>query len=705
VTAARWTAAAAVLAVALLPTLARGQGALAAGAFAQESAGQGWDGERVRDLVARAVERRAGVISAAALQDYRATAVGHIYFLYDLGRGTPGGLVKADQLALQLYWKAPDQTRQLVVGRRQRKSLPTGIRYHLDHLTVVMDNFGDRIELGEGSEVRGVLHPAAPGALDFYQYRLADSLTLVLPQREVRVYEVQVRPRDPAAPALVGSMFLDRATADIVRLEFTFTAAAYRDRSLDYFNVRLENALWAGRYWLPYRQGIELRREFEVFDFPAGGIIRAEFRIADYRFDTGIDPAFFRGPRVSTLSRPQREAYPFEEGLYEAIDPETAVAPPSMDDIRRQATQLVQRSYLDQIEGLRPALPNASAVLRFRRGEGLYVGPALIRRFAGGVSLLVLGGYALGADRWQVGGRLRAPLRGSIELEAEGHWHRAADAGPWPSSSGALATLAALVDGEDYREPYWASGGSLAIAAPLGSARARVAVGLEEWEAATLQADDVVDRSYRPVRGLDEGDVGFLIAGLRREPAVALEAVGGSSWELAMEGSTRSIVGDFDYARGVGRAELVWPDPIAGVDLSLRVAAGAVSGGRIPSQRLFPAGGRGSVRGYAFHRFVGNLYGAAGIELRREIFYPLLSGAAFGDIGWVGVEGESARDALEVWNDVGAVAGATQGPLLGLGGGLGILFDILHVELARGLRQGGLWELVVRVRRQFWDWL
>lgn len=687
----------------LLPSTAIGQERSAA-AIARDGV-QAWDSQRARELIGRAIERRSSWIGDDRLEDYRASAQGHIYFVYDLGSGTQRHLVKADQLALRLYWAAPSHTRQVVVGRRARKSLPTSITYHLDHLTVVMDNFGDRISLGEGSEIRDVLHPAAPGAQDFYQYRVTDSLTLVIPQREVQVYKVEVRPADPSLPGVVGALYLDRATADIVQMEFTFTAAAYLDETLDYFNVRLENALWADRYWLPRRQGIELRREFDLLEFPAGGIIRAEFRIFDYEFNTGIDEKLFRGPRVSALPERAREEYEFDEGLYDALDPDVATAPPSMEKIRREATRMVQRSYLTRIQGLRPAVPGVSSVLRFRRGEGLYAGPGLARRLTGGMGVVVLGGYAIGADRWELSGRVRAPLTASLELEAEGYYHRLADATPWPASAGAVATLAALLDGEDYREPYWASGGSMALAGQSGEARGRALIGWEEWEPAQLAAADLVDRGYRPVRSLNEGEVGFLALELWRPPVVALEQVGGVEWKARVEASSAQLFGDFEYVSGTARGGLAWPRLFFDTDLSLGAAVAAVAGGRIPAQRLVSAGGRGSVRGYSFHRFAGNTYIEIGVEARRPLARPLISAGIFADMAWVGVEGGSARRALGVWNEAGAMAGATRGPLLGVGGGVGLLFDILHLELARGLTQGGIWELVVRVRREFWDWL
>ncbi len=672
-----------------------------------QQAVEGWNGSRVRELIERAVARRATWAGDAELADYRARATGHIYFLFDLGRDTQRHLVRADQLALDLFWRAPALTRQVIVGRREEKVLPTNIRYHLDHLTVVMDNFGDRISLGEGSEVREVMHPAAPGALAFYDYRLADSLTLVLPERELRVYKVEMRPRDPDGPGLVGTLYLDRGSADIVQMEFTFTAGSYLDETLDYFSVRIENALWANRYWLPRRQGIELRRGIEPLNFPAGGIIRAEFKITDYEFNVGTPPGFFRGPSVYALPKPLRDSFAFEGGLYDALDPKVATAPPSLEAIRENAGRIIADSYLERARGLRPAVPGVSSIIRLRRAEGLYLGPALSRDYPFGVRTLISAGYALGRDRWQLAGQLTAPLAGPIGLELAGYVERAAETAVWEPSSGVIATLATLLDGEDYREPYWASGGRLTLRTPWGPRRVGLAIAWEEWEAAALEAGEVVDRGYRPVRRLDEGRAAWLALEMKQPPTGALERVGGVAWEGRIEGATSAVAGDFEYVRVAARGERLWPRAGLGLDLRIFAGAGLVSGGRIPAQRLLPAGGRGTVRGYPFHRFVGDVYGGGGLELRRPVVYPLVSVAAFADAGWVGRAGSGAGAgrAIDAWNREGRLAGSARGPLIGVGAGVGLLFDIVRVELARGLRQGGIWELVVSVRPEFWAWL
>ncbi|MGH7545509.1 MAG: hypothetical protein ACREKI_04930, partial [Gemmatimonadota bacterium] len=366
----------------------------------------GWDAPEARGLAERAIERRRAVTRDSALADYRAHATGHVYFFFDLGPGTARHVVKADQVALDLYWRAPDLTRQVIVGRREEKRFPTDIHYHVDHLTVVMDNFGDRIRVGEGDEVQDALHPAAPGALAFYEYRFADSLTLRLPDGEIRVVGLEVRPRDVSRAGIVGTVYLDRATAAIVRMDFTFTAASYLDSQIQYIQIVLENSLWQRRYWLPWRQGVELRRELEWLDFPAGGVIRAQFRIGDYAFNTGLPDEVLRRGRVSQAPEPERRAYPFERDLYAGLRADELRLDADLRALAPQAVELVGRRYL---EGLtrRPRwfAAGGSSWLRYRRAEGLYLGLGASADVAG-LRASATGGYAIHAHRWE--GTLRA---------------------------------------------------------------------------------------------------------------------------------------------------------------------------------------------------------------------------------------------------------------------------------------------------------
>jgi len=134
----------------------------------------------VHRLVQRAIDRRLETRTDTALQNYRAEVSGFVFFSTQIGEGLsePPRLIKADQLATEVYWRTPGRSKQIVVAWRDRRYLPTDIDYHRDHLTMVVGNLDDRITVGEGDEVRDVLHPFAPGGASAYQYALGDSISI-----------------------------------------------------------------------------------------------------------------------------------------------------------------------------------------------------------------------------------------------------------------------------------------------------------------------------------------------------------------------------------------------------------------------------------------------------------------------------------------------------------------------------------------------
>src|SRR2546428_683899 len=195
--------------------------ALALGALVPApAAAQAWNSGPALELARRAVLRRGGAVADSSLHDYKAQAHGFLFFLGAFGQGLadPPRLVKADQLELEVYWKAPASSKQRVIGWRDQAQLPTDINYHRDHLGIIQNNFGVAMRLGEGDEVRDVPHPLSPAGPDIYDFALDDTTTIMLPEREVRVVTLRVRPKDFTLPRIVRTLYLDVETADLVRV-------------------------------------------------------------------------------------------------------------------------------------------------------------------------------------------------------------------------------------------------------------------------------------------------------------------------------------------------------------------------------------------------------------------------------------------------------------------------------------------------------
>jgi hypothetical protein len=207
-------------------------------------------------LVDLAIARRAAQLADTGLTDYRANAHGYLTFLAQLGEGFPDPpkVVRTDELALEVYWRSPNQSKQTIVGRRDTVLVPTDINYHRDHLAIIQNNFPSLIRLGDGDEVLDVPHPLSAAGRDAYDFAIADSLLIRTSDRAFDVMMVKVRPKDDRKPRAVGAVYLDRANGVVVRMTFSFTRVALKDPQLEDVNVILENGLVDGRFWLPRRQ-------------------------------------------------------------------------------------------------------------------------------------------------------------------------------------------------------------------------------------------------------------------------------------------------------------------------------------------------------------------------------------------------------------------------------------------------------------------
>src|SRR5690606_12351060 len=132
------------------------------------------------------------------------------------------------------------------------------------------------------------------------------------------------------------------------------------------------------RHWLPYRQEVELRRELPQLDFMGGSVIRGRFEVGGYAFNEPLPTSVFLNPRVSAVPPAERLAFPFERPIFDDLEAQGLAPPPSLEEVRRQAREMVAGHYLSGLSRLRAYLPSASDALRYNRAEGLFLGAGAV---------------------------------------------------------------------------------------------------------------------------------------------------------------------------------------------------------------------------------------------------------------------------------------------------------------------------------------
>ncbi|MDQ2670801.1 MAG: hypothetical protein M3Y31_09230, partial [Gemmatimonadota bacterium] len=601
--------------------------ALACGA-ALPAAAQDWNTPAARELVQRAVERRRTAQADSSLQSYSTIAHGFVFFLAQVGEQLeePPRLAKADELRVQVYWKAPNRTKQVILGWRDGSWLPSDIEYHRDHLGIVTNNFGDQIRLGEGDEVRDVVHPFSPEGVTLYDFALRDSLTIRSPAGELRVLEVQVRPKDFGWPAVIGTGYIDAATAELVRFRFSFTPAAYRDSDLEDISVVLENSLWEGRYWLPYRQEIEIRRRWTMLDFPARGVIRGRWEIDDYDFDTEIPDAMFTGPAIAGLQSASTPDSAFGgEPLEAAVaDVATPVNEQDMAALRVEVERIAGTRALGGLPQRRLAAGSLSDLARVNRVQGLTLGFGVA--FGVARSRLELRPYlAYGTADERLTGSLSARLGAGATTVEVGASRRVQDFAEWPVISPILNSVLAQEFGDDYGDYLLLERVSVGASHRVdGRSRVTGQLAVERSESVSASAEPA-NGEYRPNPALGAGTYRVVRLGIER-------AGSGIVTGRDLRGTMQVEVGDgpTGYVRGAGQVR--WLEDFGPVELLTRVGGGAGSSG-MPAYRAFALGGRGTLVGEPFRAWGGRKALLGHAELRFEVPVPQIRLGSFASTG------------------------------------------------------------------------
>lgn len=661
---------------------------------------QSWNDREVAQLIRRAIVRREASAPDSALTTYQSKAHGFVFYLVQTGPGFPDPprIAKADELQVQVYWRGPDQARQRIVDWRTQNYLPIEVNYHRDHLGIVTNNFGPRIRIGEGDEVLDAIHPLSVEGLADYDYSIFDTLTIRTGARgELEVLAVQVRPRDMERALVVGTMYLERTSAALVRFEFSFTPAAYRQKEVEDISVLLEQSLFEGKWWLPYAQKVEIRRRSARFDLPIRTIIQSHWEIGDYEFGTPFPGYLVDAPEFGGLVTPARDTGQWGSSLRSATEGAQPFDRREFDELKTRAQSLLALQVLEGLPRGSLGTPALSELARVNRVQGLAVGFALGMRFDGGWETRGSIGYGLSDHRLTASlgvGLTRGVNYWSVEAR-----RTIRDIGDEPLVSGVVNSFLAQESGIDL--------GSYLLGEEVGLLyRRRIAprwtLDLATRFERTSSVETIahpVRRDYQPNPELGSGSYWLARTTLTFGSRGALDRSDLKA-SLGVEGG----VGESRYARLTFRSDGSLALGGAG-HLRLRTLAGLATTG-LPKSRSFAIGGRGILPAERFRGYGGRRVAAMLLEWRIPVPAPAIGLGPFANtgnrailaplfgVGWAG----GPIDSLP-W-------GSSQGARPVAGIAVELVHGLIRFELARPLREvageGAKFRLTVDISPEWW---
>ncbi len=664
-------------------------------------------------LVARAIARRGVQLADSSLLSYTAKAHGFLAFLGQLGEGVliPPKVIQSEELALSIAWWQPGRSAQRLVGRRDTTLLPANVGYYRDRYGVVLDNLPDRMRLGDGQDVRDVPHPLGANAPAIYEYTTGRPIRIQIPGRDIVVDEIRFRPRNGGQPAAIGSVFIDRETAAVVRLSMTFTRAAILDKRIETLVITLENGLVREKYWLPRRQEVEVSRGSTWLDIPARGIVRGRWEISDYDVNEAIPAATMLLPRWSSVSRDSLRAHPFRGAMVDVLPPEIQIA--SSEEVVRarvQAEAALRASMLSRPARASLTGRGVSDLVRFTRAEGLALGVGASHRSSAGVFVAARARYGLADEQLKWHAAIGpAPAFGrhpTLQLFAEREYRELA----FPERAGLTNSLAAAGWGSDYTTQVDVrAAGVLWRRAPTSAFTWRLAfegerpVALRARPLRGAFAPTLPAAALRGVRAEVHGTGGWVPAAARGVRGLWMLTASAGGYEGTSAGAACAdctIAAEVQPRVVRGQAVLQLTKPLsARVTLFTQTSAGLAMGRDLPPQWLVFAGGPWSAPGYGFSALPSRGMLSQRLELRTPVPAPALPLGKYGRA--------PGHVTLAPFVQLTATAAGTAElpmtsavwPSVGLG--TMFFYDLFRVDVARGLRQGQ-WRLAFDIDRGFW---
>lgn len=573
------------------------------------------------------------------------------------------------------------------------------------------------------------IHPLAEGAESYYRYQTGDTISYSLPGgRTIRIVEITVRAREPAFDLILGSLWFDVGTSQIVRAAYRPAAPFDIKRfveeeegeeefddvprpirplifpmiaTLEAFTI--EYGLHQGRWWLPRLQSVTgrvqvgvMRSPFEVLETfryaSVNGTERLPAVVIDTvrrRFRTDLEITIGRDDKRKRMRNGFGDCAPGDtlthtERRYHRSVPVAIRIP--CDTVALASSPALPHSIFDPSDELFGAKEREELEAELTwdlqpEWSPREVGFSILERGMlryNRIEGLSAGGsisQELGAGlSWQATGRI-----GHADLEPNADLRLTRGDAVRGISLGAYRRLAVV---DDWGAPLGLGNSVNALLFGRDEGFYYRAAGLEltgvngplEWR--------VFGERQRNAPVQTHFSLPHAINGLRfRENVVAVRAdIAGASVRvpfsfgldpqaLRFNGALRveGVSGDLEFGRGA--LDLTMTSPLPGRLAGALTMSGGATVGDVPPQRLWYLGGTHTVRGHSIGTSAGDAFwlGRAEVSTDRLTFRPVV----FFDAGWAGSRDDWAHLAK---------------PILGAGLGWSVLEGLVRFDLAKGVR-------------------
>ncbi len=685
---------------------------------------------RARELLLRA--RAARLTQDSTLTGYEANAYERMSVGMGFKRIGRDRLLMRAERAANVRWQRGKPVMITVTG--QRSVFPA------------MDGVGDgEMDLGTKSDIPYVpgreslwiggglakadvsehemIHPLASGAEAFYTYSSGDSVSFQLPGGgRIELRELHVRPRQQKWNVVVGSLWFDASSAQLVRAvyrmaqEMDILAVAKEvdgDDPKDEIPrwvrpmitpmkakvsaVTVEYGLHEGRFWLPRSQTIEGDANVSFMRIP----FKLEQRYS-YSSVNGTDPfpeltvavGDTATDSVSRAARRERRKSECKtgtdrmrtvndwggEGLRVVRTPCDSVAlaksPDLPKSIYEEGETLFGSAERDALVDMAltlgaqpefgpqpPTISYGLSMTRYNRIEGLSTAIAAEQVLGAGYTAKAV--FRIGYADLAPNGELALERTDGRRTISAGAYRRLAASNDWGDPLGFSSSLSALLFGRDEGFYYRTWGGEIKGRDHDGIIRSWRLFG-EQHTDAHVKSEFSVAHPSGPKNALTNIDaVNGTIVGLAlgHHSSFGLNPHGFRALtDVKLEGAA----GSFDYARGSFQTTLSRGLGRA-LDGALTIGAGT-SGGVLPIQKQYFIGGVQTVRGQRAGAAIGDAFwltsaevGTSAVGIRKILF---------ADLGWAG-----SRESFS----------KPRRPLSGAGVGASFMDGLVRFDVAKGI--------------------